>query len=151
MSKKTTDLKYYQAIGGRKESVARVRLHLVTGKDKKIRLNEQEIKQGDIYINGKPYTEVYLKKDEQERLLFPFKLTNQQERFAVSVVTKGGGKEGQLGAIVHGLARALVLVNQEFKEILRKSNLLTRDPRMKERRKVGTGGKARRKKQSPKR
>jgi small subunit ribosomal protein S9 len=78
-------------------------------------------------------------------------LTNQQERFAISIITKGGGREGQLGAIIHGLARALVSANEEFKEILRKNNLLTRDPRMKERRKVGTGGKARRKKQSPKR
>lgn len=151
MAKKTTDLKYYEAIGRRKESVSRVRLYLVTNKEKKIKLNNQEIKQGEIIINNKPYTMVYPNKDEQERLLLPLRLTDQQERFAISIITKGGGREGQLGAIIHGLARALVSANPEFKEILRKNNLLTRDPRMKERRKVGTGGRARRKKQSPKR
>jgi len=66
-------------------------------------------------------------------------------------LTRGGGREGQLGAIVHGLSRGLILADPQLKPILRQYHLLTRDPRMKERRKVGTGGKARRKKQSPKR
>jgi small subunit ribosomal protein S9 len=151
MAKKTTDLKYYEAVGRRKEAVARVRLYLVTNKEGKVNVGNHEIKKGEIFINGKPATVVYSSQDEIERLLLPLKLTQQENRFAISVLVKGGGREGQLGAIVHGLSRGLVLADSQLKPILRQHHLLTRDPRMKERRKVGTGGKARRKKQSPKR
>lgn len=65
---------------------------------------------------------------------------------------QGGGKKGQLGAIIHGLARAIEKTDKEtLRPILKKAGLLTRDSRTRERRKVGTGGKARRVKQSPKR
>jgi len=151
MAKKTTDLKYYEAVGRRKEAVARVRLYLVTNKEGKVNVGNHEIKKGEIFINGKPATAIYCTKDEMERLLLPLKLTQQENRFAISVLTRGGGREGQLGAIVHGLSRGLILADPQLKPILRQYHLLTRDPRMKERRKVGTGGKARRKKQSPKR
>jgi small subunit ribosomal protein S9 len=63
----------------------------------------------------------------------------------------GGGINGQLEALTHGLTRALVKLNPEYRELVRESRLLTRDDRMKESRKIGTGGKARRKRQSPKR
>jgi len=79
------------------------------------------------------------------------KFTENQDRFAISIKGSGGGKTGWLGAISLGIARALVLADQSNKPILRKNGLLTRDPRTRERRKVGTGGKARREKQSPKR
>jgi len=151
MAKKRSDLKYYEAVGRRKEAVARVRLYLVTDKEGKVKIDDLVVKKGEIIINGKPYEKIYEKEDEKVRLLLPLRLTGQTDRFAISVLTKGGGKEGQLGAIVHGLARALVLVDQQFRPILKENGLLTRDPRMRERRKVGTGGKARREKQSPKR
>ena len=83
--------------------------------------------------------------------MMPLKLTQNEGRFAISILTEGGGKNGQLEAIVHGLARALLLSDQGYKVVLKKAGLLTRDPRKRERRKVGTGGKARRAKQSPKR
>lgn len=68
-----------------------------------------------------------------------------------SIKVEGGGKSGQLDACFHGLSRALVKADPELKGKLRKEGLLTRDARIRERRKIGTGGKARRKKQSPKR
>jgi small subunit ribosomal protein S9 len=82
----------------------------------------------------------------------PLLLTKNESRFAVSIVVSGGGTTGQLDAMVHGISRALLLVDSDAYRITLKTNgLLTRDPRKKETRKVGTGGKARRAKQSPKR
>jgi small subunit ribosomal protein S9 len=157
MVKKTKNLKYYQAIGRRKEAVARVRLYLV-GADKTATLKKEsddktmKIKQGEIYVNGRLIREVFPTEQEKQRYLFPLKITNNQDRFAISILVKGGGKTGQLEAIIHGLSRALELVDkEEYRPILKQHKLLSRDPRKKERRKVGTGGKARRVKQSPKR
>lgn len=142
---------YYQAIGRRKEAIARVRLYVIE-KEGKVIVNNKELKKGQILINNeKLLEEVFKKADEKNRILFPLRLTDQLERFAISILVKGGGREGQLEAIIHGLARALVVVDDSFKKVLRKNGLLTRDPKVKERRKVGTGGKARREKQSPKR
>ena len=79
-------------------------------------------------------------------------LTKNQDRFAISIVVSGGGTNGQLDSMVHGLARALEKVDKEtYRPILKTNGLLTRDSRKKEARKVGTGGKSRRMKQSPKR
>ena len=73
-------------------------------------------------------------------------------KYYVTVKVVGGGKKGQLGATVHGIARALAKLDADtLRAPLKKAGLLTRDSRVRERRKVGTGGKARRKKQSPKR
>ncbi len=151
MKKEKKEIKYYEAIGRRKEATARVRLYIVTNKNEEIKLNDLEIKKGQIYINFQPLEKFFTHQDQQLRILYPLTITDQKERFAISVLVKGGGKEGQLGAIVHGISRALVSVDESFKEILRRNGLLMRDSREKERRKVGTGGKARRKKQSPKR
>ena len=86
------------------------------------------------------------------QLAKPFKLTDTEGNYFFTAKVAGGGKEGQIEAIIHGIARALVKLNAEkFRVILKKNNLLTRDPRVRLRRMVGTGGKARRKKQSPKR
>ncbi|MBU1323488.1 30S ribosomal protein S9, partial [Patescibacteria group bacterium] len=63
----------------------------------------------------------------------------------------GSGKYGQLDALIHGLSRALTLANPDFRPLLKKRGLLTRDPRTRQRRMIGKGGKSRRKKQSPKR
>lgn len=150
MAKKKTDLKYYEAIGKRKSAVARVRFYIFA-KEKEITLGDFKIKKGEIFINKKPIHEYF--KGEVAKIKYeqPFILTNSLERFAVSIYVSGGGMQGQLDAIIHGISRALELVDKSNRPILKKKGYLTRDARIKERRKVGTGGKARRKKQSPKR
>lgn len=123
--------KYTFAVGRRKSASARVRLFKGAGES---------------LINGKKIINGLLE------LAKPFKVTNTEDKFYFTAVVSGGGKEGQLEAIVHGISRALVKLNDEkFRSLLKKKNLLTRDSRTRLRRMVGTGGKARRKKQSPKR
>lgn len=141
MAKKTKDLIYYEATGRRKTAVARVRLYLKP---------KEKIKLGDVFVNDKPIDEIYLPY-QVDYALTPLKITDNLKRFAISVKVKGGGKNGQLEAIAHALSKALVEVDIGYKPKLRKEGFITRDPRAKERRKVGTGGKARREKQSPKR
>lgn len=129
--------KYTFAVGRRKSSSARIRLFKGSG---------------DNLINGKKVSEIYQNKTTLIILNKPFKLTETEGKYFFSAVVTGGGKEGQVEAIIHGLSRALVKLNSEkFRSILKKNNLLTRDSRERLRRMVGTGGKARRKKQSPKR
>ncbi|WKZ25220.1 MAG: 30S ribosomal protein S9 [bacterium] len=135
MAKAKTNYTY--AIGRRKRSSARIRLYKGSG----INL-----------INGKKISEIYQGKVPEIVISKPFKLTDTEGKYFFTARVVGGGKEGQLEAIVHGISRALVGVNSEkFRSVLKDNNLLTRDPRARLRRMVGTGGKARRKKQSPKR
>ncbi len=151
MAKKTKNLQYFEAVGRRKFSVARVRLYL-TGKDKTAAVGSLKIKEGEVYVNGKPMEKVITTSYERDFMLTPLKLTGNEGRFAVSIHVVGGGRTGQLDAVIHGISRALDLVDSaQYRPILKKEGLLTRDPRTRERRKVGTGGKARRVKQSPKR
>lgn len=131
-------LSYYFAVGRRKEAVARVKL-LISG-DKSIKVNGRDIAE---YFPGK------LSKVIWEA---PLKAVNALNRFTIEIKVEGSGLNGQLGAVVHGFARALDKVDPENNHtVLRRLGFLTRDPRAKERRKIGTGGKARRQKQSPKR
>jgi len=151
MAKKSKDIQYYEAVGRRKEAVARVRLYLV-GKDKTATINGVKVKQGEILVNKKPFSEVFSLPSQKIRCLTPLKITKSDDRFAVSILTRGGGTNGQIDALVLGLARAIEKANrEEYRPILKKEGLLARDARIRERRKVGTGGKARRAKQSPKR
>jgi len=151
MVKKTKDLKYYEGVGRRKEAIARVRL-FITGKDKTVTVEGNKLKSGEILINKKPADLIFPKNAEKNIYLQPLKITQNENRFALIILTKGGGKNGQLDAIAHGLARALEKVDKEaYRPLLKKQGLFTRDSRTRERRKVGTGGKARRAKQSPKR
>lgn len=142
MAKKTIKPKrlkkdYIYALGRRREAVARVRLH--KGRQEHL-INETPIGQ---YFPGERVLRTWSK---------PFQVTNTEGKYYITVKVVGGGKNGQLEAVVLGTARALVKLDEDKnRPILKKYNLLTRDPRSKERRKVGTGGKARRKKQSPKR
>lgn len=124
------------AVGKRKTSSARVRLY--RGK-------------GDNLVNGLPFEKYFPGVIAQSVWSKPFGLTETSNKFYVTVHVAGGGKESQVEAVAHGISRALVVVKQEFKPILKKAGLLTRDSRKRERRKVGTGGRARRQKQSPKR
>ncbi|MFN4212679.1 MAG: 30S ribosomal protein S9 [Microgenomates group bacterium] len=151
MSKKTKNLQYYEGIGRRKKAVARVRLYL-PGKDKTAQINGLKVKAGEVYVNGKPIETIFAQKTEEKIYRLPLEITESTDRFAISINVSGGGRKGQVEAIAHGIAKALILVDEkEYKPILRKYGLLTRDPRVRQRRQVGTGGKARRKKQSPKR
>ena len=151
MAKKEKNVQYFEATGRRRESVARVRLYL-TAKEKSVTVNSKKINKGQIYLNGEPIETVFSHDYEKQQFLKPLLLTGSDDRFAISVITKGGGKLGQLEAIRHGIARALCVVdNDTYRPLLKKEGLLTRDPRTRQRRMVGTGGKARRAKQSPKR
>jgi small subunit ribosomal protein S9 len=128
---------YIEAVGRRKVATARVRIY--EGK-------------GDFVVNNLLVGE-YFSGIKNAAVLFnkPFDLTGTKGKFAVSVNVKGSGINAQMGAMLHGLARALVEYNPEFKIFLKAAGLMTRDDRMKETRKIGMGGKARRKRQSPKR
>ena len=151
MVKKVKDVQYYEAVGRRKESRARVRLY-IADKSKGITLNGKKISLGQILVNGNPLDSVFKREVEQKKCTFPLEVTDNLDRFAVSITTAGGGKTGQIEAIMLGLSRALSLIDGDtYKPLLREHGLLTRDARIRERRKVGMGGKARRKKQSPKR
>lgn len=138
---------YIFAVGRRKEAVARVRLY---DKDS-ILWDDIEVKKGEIVVNKKK-AEEYFGKEAERTYRQPLIGTNTDKKFAITALVVGGGKSGQLGALVLGISRALDIFNKEtFHTILKKRHLLTRDPRVRERRKVGMGGKARRRKQSPKR
>jgi len=115
--------KEYNGTGRRKCSIARVRL--VPGKGKLI-INNKTAKQ---YFGNLPALEM--------RAFQPLVLTGKENDFDVRVKVVGGGISGQAGAIRHGIARALLSVNEENKSILRSEGLLTRDPRIKERKKYG--------------
>lgn len=112
----------YFATGRRKESVARVRL--VPG-------------EGRITINGRSIDDYFGLETLKMIVRQPLELTNTQDRFNVIVRVAGGGFTGQAGAIRHGIARALVNADASYRPQLKKSGYLTRDPRMKERKKYG--------------
>lgn len=132
---------FYQAIGRRKTSTARVRLYPLS----------KERKTSEIIVNDRSVQKYFPGEIFSKQYLLPFKLTDNIDRFVVTIKVNGGGLTGQLGAVVHGIARALCKVDENYRPILKKQGLLTRDPRMKERRKAGLAGKARAAKQSPKR
>jgi small subunit ribosomal protein S9 len=123
------------AIGRRKEAVASVRL--IQGA-------------GEITVNGKPVSEYFPGPTFKSRYNLPFTVTSTS-KYSVTAKINGGGLSSQVEALVLGMSRALTKIKSDHKTALRSSNLLTRDPRERQRRMVGTGGKARRKKQSPKR
>jgi len=128
---------FVSTVGRRKNGTARVRLYL---------------QPGDVIVNDKPMAEYFNAVIHPEvRFMTPFKITNTMGKFAVSVKVSGSGASSQMDAVVLGIARALVKVDPDYKAVLRAAGLMTRDPRMKETRKPNTGGKARRKRQSPKR
>lgn len=124
------------AVGRRKEAIARVRL--VSG-------------EGQMTVNGKPVSEYFSGAVFKTLYSKPFEVTKTAGKYSVSVKVEGGGVRSQLDALIHGLARALTKLNPDFKTLLKREGLMTRDARVKERRKYGNAGKARAKKQSPKR
>jgi small subunit ribosomal protein S9 len=136
-SAKSRKQSYIYAVGRRKTASARVRLF--RGK-KPTMVNDQPISE---YFPGEVAKVAYTR---------PFQVTDTVGKYFATIKVRGSGKNGQLGAIIHGLARALDKENRElYHPLLKAVGLLTRDPRARERRKPGLGGKARRKKQSPRR
>ena len=139
---------YIFAVGRRREAVARTRLYN-TGKAV---VNGVELKKGEVLVNGKPIQE-YFKFTAYGPIYNKFFAdTDTANKYVFSIKAQGGGLSGQLDAVILGMARALDKLDREqYHSVLRSNGYLTRDPRTRERRKVGMGGKARRKKQSPKR
>ncbi len=142
---------YLFAVGRRKQSTARVRLYLHV-KDG-FTWGEKEVKKGDILVNQKLIAEYFPSDTERRVYTEPLRITNaHQNNYTITIKVMGGGHSGQLAAVTAGIANALnKLDTEKYRPILKKKGLLTRDARVRERRKVGTGGKARHKKQSPKR
>ena len=141
---------YYEAVGRRKESSARVRLYVVTGES--VTVGGIAVEKGGFIVNGKPVESYFPGEVSKKKYQEPFRTTNTLGRFAVSIKATGGGSFGQLAATIHGIARALEKVDKEkFRPILKKRGFMMRDPRAKQRRKAGFAGKSRARKQSPKR
>ncbi len=116
----------YTATGRRKEAVATVRL-IDRG-------------MGKIRINSRPFDDYFPLITHRSIIDQPLKLTNTEGRFDIEARVTGGGIMGQAGALRHAISRALVKVDESFKRVLKDSGLLTRDPRMKERKKSGQPG-----------
>ncbi|PIS15149.1 30S ribosomal protein S9 [Candidatus Shapirobacteria bacterium CG09_land_8_20_14_0_10_38_17] len=136
-AKKSIKKPLVKALGSRKRSTARVWLY--KGK-------------GDSLINDRKLEAYFPEKINRIKFEKPFILTKTGGKFFVTVKVAGGGPMGQLEASIHGLSRALATVeDRKYRPILKKAGLLVRDPREKERRKPGRAGKARAKRQSPKR
>ncbi len=115
-------LVYYEGVGRRKTATARVRLY--PG-------------EGNIIVNNKPMEEYFSRERDVLYLLEPLKVTGTADTFNVSVKVQGGGVSGQAGAVCHGIARALLASDPDLRPILRRGGFLSRDARMKERKKPG--------------
>ncbi|SRR5579872_1822469 len=110
------------ATGRRKRAITRVRMSLG---------------QGEIKVNGRPVNEYLGRASLLQVVRQPLELTNSTERFNITITAIGGGLSGQAGAIRHGIARALVRMDESLRPLLRKAGFLTRDPREKESKKYG--------------
>jgi small subunit ribosomal protein S9 len=113
---------FFHGTGRRKTSVARVRL--IAG-------------EGEVVVNGRSLDEHFGNSVNLAEILLPFRVTGTEGRYNAMVKVEGGGYQGQAGAIRHGLARALLQSDPEARLPLRQAGLLSRDPRMKERKKYG--------------
>ena len=114
------DSKY--ATGRRKTSIAKIWLKKGSGK---------------IYVNGKNYEDYFKRANHKMQLLRPFEIINQPTSYDVRCSVKGGGHTGQVGAMVHGISKALLQFDSELKSTLKKEKLTTRDSRAVERKKYG--------------
>jgi len=113
---------YYYGTGKRKTAVARVRL--LPGN-------------GSIIVNGMPYEDRFPRPQHRRTITQPLLVTENGDKYNVVAKVTGGGISGQCGAISHGISRALVVSDERFRPTLRQYGLLTRDSRVKERKKVG--------------
>ena len=114
---------YFEGVGRRKESIARVRVSSGTGL---------------FTVNNKELEAYFGRTGDMEAILLPMKAIGQDRAgYDITVIVKGGGTSGQTDSVRLGLARALSKMNEDFNIALRKQNLMTRDPRIKERKKPG--------------
>jgi len=113
---------YFPGTGKRKTAIAQVRLSPGNGA---------------IIINGVPYEELFPRLEHRRTILQPLLVTENVDKYNVVVKVNGGGISGQSGAISHGIARALLRADENLKPALRQNGLLTRDSRVKERKKPG--------------
>ncbi len=121
----TENITRYQAVGRRKESIARVWLSPGEGR---------------ILVNKRPYEKYFLRETDRIIVIQPLVATSSANKYNVTARLTGGGLTGQAGALRLGISRALSAADPQAKELLRKSGFLTRDPRMKERKKYGQKG-----------
>lgn len=113
---------YYSGTGKRKSAIAQVKLHPGVG---------------TIVVNGVPYDELFTREEHLRKIVQPFLVTDTIGKYNTMVKVFGGGISGQCDAISHGIARALVKADEHLKVTLRQNGLITRDPRVKERKKAG--------------
>jgi small subunit ribosomal protein S9 len=113
---------YFEGIGRRKTSSARVRI--TSGS-------------GTFVVNGKPAEEYFTRTGDMEAILEPLHVIEMVGKLDISVIVQGGGVTGQTGAVRHGVARALLEMDPELRPVMRSGGFLTRDARMKERKKPG--------------
>ena len=118
----TSDQHYYYGLGRRKSAVARVRLYPGNG---------------TVIVNGKALEEVIPRAATRQDVVRPLVVTDTMGSFNVQAMVKGGGFSGWAGAIRHGIARALLVADEQYRRPLRSNGLLTRDARVKERKKPG--------------
>jgi len=118
----TTDQRYFYGLGRRKSAIARVRLYPGNG---------------TVVINGRAFEDVLPRESLRDAVMQPLVATENAKSFNIQAKVQGGGVSGWAGAIRHGVARALVAVDDSNKRPLRAQGLLTRDPRVKERKKPG--------------
>ena len=116
------DVRYYEAVGRRKRSVARVRLYPGDGQ---------------VVVNDKELQDYFGRLQDRMDVVAPLKLTQSDSSYNLSVLVNGGGVTGQAQAIRHGVARALLLADPDLRASLKRAGYLTRDPREKERKKPG--------------
>ena len=122
MAKKTAKVEKIWATGRRKKAIARARISAGTGK---------------IMINKEPLADYFKSELLQNEVKTALNLVEAADKYDIEITVTGGGLSGQAGACRHGIARALVLANETFKKTIKSAGLLTRDPRMKERKKYG--------------
>jgi small subunit ribosomal protein S9 len=115
-------VRYYEGIGRRKTSTARVRI--MSGS-------------GQIMVNDKLAEAFFTRPGDLENIVAPLRATDMEGKLDISVKVRGGGVTGQAGAVAHGLARALVEMDPDLRPVMRARGFLTRDARMKERKKPG--------------
>jgi len=113
---------FHEGTGRRKTAVARVRL--LAG-------------EGEVVVNGRSLEDHFGNAVDLTDILMPFRVTGTEGQFNAMIKVHGGGHHGQAGAIRHGIARAILQSDPEARVLLRKAGLLSRDPRMKERKKYG--------------
>ena len=115
-------VQYYEGVGRRKTSTARVRVSSGSGQ---------------FYVNEKPAEEYFTRLGDMDLILAPLRDAEMEGKLDITVQVKGGGVTGQTGAVRHGIARALLVMDESLRPTMRKGGHLTRDARMKVRKKPG--------------